>query len=132
MTYGPDLLGKLVGTNEMYGLIGSPALGYKVAFCERDLAIYLTVLLSGLIYARLRGRIHGLSLAAYAALILPMALDGFSQLFGWRESTPELRVFTGSLFGLASVWLIYPRVDDLVSEVQARPAAALTPSASLS
>ncbi|MGE3267883.1 MAG: DUF2085 domain-containing protein, partial [Chloroflexota bacterium] len=41
----------------------------------------------------------------------PMALDGFTQLFNLRESTPELRTFTGALFGVASVWLIYPRVD---------------------
>ena len=40
-----------------------------------------------------------------------MAIDGFTQLFGWRESTPELRTLTGALFGLASVWLIYPRID---------------------
>ena len=130
-TYGPAVLGDLVGSHEMYGLIGSPVLGYKVAFCERDLAIYATVLLSGLTYARLRGRVGGLSLAAYALLILQMALDGFSQLFGWRESTPELRVLTGALFGLASVWLIYPRVDDVVGERPVRSIPALTPSPGL-
>ncbi len=125
-TYPPEVLGDLVGGPEMYGLIGSPELGYKVAFCERDLAIYLAVLASGLAYGRLRQRIGGLSLATYAVLILPMALDGFSQLFGWRESTPELRVVTGALFGLASVWLIYPRVDDLIGKRPARALATLT------
>jgi uncharacterized membrane protein len=40
-----------------------------------------------------------------------MALDGFTQLFGWRESTWELRVITGLLFGFASGWLVYPRFD---------------------
>lgn len=130
-TYPPDVLGNLVGAYEMYGVIGSPELGYKVAFCERDLAIYLTVLISGLVYARLRRRLGGLGLLAYALLILPMALDGFSQLFGWRESTPELRVLTGALFGLASVWLIYPRVDDLLGERPVRSAPTLAPSPSL-
>jgi uncharacterized membrane protein len=109
--YGPAVLGSLVGTDAMYGFVGSPELGYKVAFCERDVAIYLSVLFAGIAYARLRARLPSLGLAGYALLILPMALDGFTQLFGWRESTVELRTVTGALFGLASVWLIYPRVD---------------------
>ena len=44
VTYGADMLSDLVGTSAMYGLLGSSDLGYKVAFCERDLAIYTTVL----------------------------------------------------------------------------------------
>lgn len=122
--YGPDVLAGLVGSDQMYGFIGSPDLGYKVAFCERDVAIYLAVLLAGLSYGALRGRIAGLSPIKYALLILPMALDGFTQLFGWRESTPELRTLTGVLFGVASVWLIYPRVDEAL---RFEPAAAAPP-----
>ncbi len=64
----------------------------------------------------------------------PIALDGFSQLFGYyatplgggeavgvqaflgsifplRESTPFLRAFTGALFGFTLVWLAYPHLD---------------------
>jgi uncharacterized membrane protein len=113
LTYGPNVLHDLVGPQAMYGFRGSDALGYKMAFCERDSAIYLAVLLAGLAYGRLRDRLPRLGLAGYGLLILPMALDGFTQLFGWRESTPELRVLTGALFGVASVWLIYPRIDAL-------------------
>lgn len=105
-----DLL-QLVGADTVYGFRGSPELGYKVAFCQRDVAIYLAVLLAGLAYARLRERARPLGLVPYAVLILPMALDGFTQLFGWRESTVESRTLTGALFGLASVWLVYPRID---------------------
>jgi uncharacterized membrane protein len=130
-TYSPDVLGALLGDRDMYLTLGSPELGYKVAFCERDLAIYLTVLLSGLAYGRLRGRLSGLNLAGYALMILPMALDGFSQLFGWHESTPLLRGLTGALFGLASVWLIYPRIDDVLGERPAQPLTALAPSRGL-
>jgi uncharacterized membrane protein len=111
LEYGPAALGSLVGHDGMYGFVGSPALGYKVAFCQRDVAIYLAVLLAGIAYARLRDRLPALGLAGYGVLILPIALDGFTQLLGWRESTVELRTITGVLFGLASVWLIYPRVD---------------------
>ncbi len=45
--------------------------------------------------------------AAVAAEIA--ALDGLTQLVGWRESTWELRIATGVLFGIASGWFLYPR-----------------------
>jgi len=127
-TYGPDVLSDLVGLDHVFGFVGSPSLGYKIAFCERDLAIYTTVLLAGLTYGHVRRRLAGLSLTAYGLMILPMALDGFSQLFGWRESTPELRVLTGFLFGLGSVWLIYPKVDELLVAPSGNAAAVLAPS----
>jgi uncharacterized membrane protein len=125
-------LGSLVGQHEMYAFIGSPELGYKVAFCERDVAIYLSVLLGGLAYARFRDRVPPLGLVGYSLLILPMAVDGLTQLFGWRESTVELRTLTGALFGLASVWLIYPRVDAMLEQdsgLPRRPAPASVTSA---
>lgn len=123
--YGPTVLGGLVGPQTMYGFVGSPALGYKVAFCQRDVAIYLAVLLAGLAYGPLRDRLPSLGLKGYALLILPMALDGFTQLFGWRESTVELRTLTGALFGVASVWLIYPRIDAVFArDLGRRPATA--------
>jgi uncharacterized membrane protein len=132
LTYGPDRLGDLVGQHEMYAFIGSPELGYKVAFCERDLAIYLSVLLAGLAYGRLRARLPDLGIVGYGLLIAPMAVDGFTQLFGWRESRPELRVLTGALFGLASVWLIYPRIDALFARDLAEPLATVGESGAAS
>src|SRR5919199_1939514 len=89
---------------------GNPSLGWKMAVCERDVAIYLGLLAVGLLYAR-RRHLRSPNFRLYALLILPMALDGFTQLFGWRESTWELRVGTGLLFGLASAWLVLPRLD---------------------
>jgi uncharacterized membrane protein len=93
-----------------FGVLGGPGLGWKMAFCERDLAIYVGLLVVGLLYARRRD-LRPAGFAMYGVLILPMALDGFTQLFGWRESTWELRVVTGLLFGLASAWLVLPRLD---------------------
>ena len=124
-TYGLEELGQLVGPAHAYTFVGSSELGYKVAFCERDVAIYLAVLVGGLCYALLRSRIEGLAPVHYLALIAPMAVDGFTQLFGWRESSVEFRTVTGLLFGLASVWLLYPRVDRAL-----RIAAAEQPRAS--
>ena len=111
-----------------FGFIGNTDLGWKMAFCERDLAIYLSLLAMGLVYARHRDmRPAGFGL--YGLLILPMAIDGFTQLLGWRESTWQLRVLTGLLFGLASGWLVLPRLD---ASFGLRPATTieLTPTAS--
>lgn len=92
---------------------GSQELGWKMAFCERDFGIFAGALLFGLIYAWRRNTAapRPASYLTYSIIILPMAVDGFTQLFGWRESTWELRVATGLLFGFGSAWLIYPRLD---------------------
>ena len=90
---------------------GNASVGWKMAFCERDFAIYLGMLGFGLLYAwRWRSLgVRTLSYPLYMLLCLPMAIDGFTQLFGWRESSWELRVSTGLLFGVACAWLLYPR-----------------------
>jgi len=49
--------------------------------------------------------------------LLPMALDGGTQLFGLRESNWLLRSLTGAIFGIASVWLAYPYIEDAMQEV---------------
>ena len=92
-------------TADPFGFVGNANLGWKMAFCERDLAIYAGLLVVGVLYARRRS-LAPLGFAAYMLLALPMAIDGFTQLFGWRESTWQLRVVTGLLFGVASAWLV--------------------------
>jgi uncharacterized membrane protein len=102
---------------------GNPQIGYKVAFCERDAAIYGSILLAGLGFGLVRGRpgrprrVRKLSLWGYALFLVPMAIDGFTQLFGWRESNWYLRTITGLLFGYASVWLAYPYVQEAMDDV---------------
>lgn len=117
--------------------IGNQQMGYKMALCERDIAIYGFVLIAGLVYAFLRPRVQVKGLPFWIFLIVgmgPIGLDGFSQLFGYwstpldgglpvgfmatvqsifpvRESTPFLRVFTGGLFGFMLAWLTYPHVN---------------------
>lgn len=120
--YSQDELDAL-GVADPFGFVGTHELGWKMAFCERDLAIYVGLLLVGLLYAR-RRTLQPAGFGLYAILILPMAVDGFTQLFGWRESTWELRVTTGFLFGLASAWLVFPRLDatfGLVPEAKRYP-----------
>ena len=117
--------------------LGNEQMGYKMALCERDIAIYGFVLVGGLVYAFLRRRRHIKPLPFWVFLIVgmgPIGLDGFSQLFGYwatpldggtpvgfmatvqnifplRESTPVLRTLTGGLFGFMLAWLAYPHVN---------------------
>ena len=110
-------------------LVGDSHLGFKVALCERDVAIYGGILLGGLVFARVRGRVRPLPVWAWLVFgVLPMAIDGGSQLIsgfsiaaaGWavRESTPLLRTATGLLFGLLNVWLAYPYLEESMAETR--------------
>lgn len=129
-TYTPDELVGL-GVASVYSFVGSPELGYKVAFCARNVAIYSGALLAGLAYARLRRPGPPLALRTYLLLIAPMAVDGVTQLAGLRESTWELRTATGLLFGAASVWLVYPRLDLVVRRASFAPCAPAGPASSV-
>ncbi len=98
---------------------GSPEVGYKVVLCQRDIAIFGAILLGGLAFglarslAQRRGRaLPVLPFWAYVLAVIPLIVDGATQLFGLRESTWLLRSITGGLFGLATVWLAYPYIQD--------------------
>lgn len=113
---------------------GDQATGYKVAIGQRNVAIYASVLLAGLTFALVRGRIRPPGFKLYLLLLVPMALDGFSQLFGLRESNWWLRTVTGALFGISSVWLVYPYLEAAMRSVRqqetgwkSRPAAVSPP-----
>lgn len=97
--------------------IGNEFIGFKVALCQRDVAIYGAVLFGGLVYGLLRTRVQPPSLKLYAILLIPIAVDGLTQMIGLRESNWWLRSVTGALFGFASVWLAYPYVDDAMQGV---------------
>ncbi len=101
--------------------IGDERVGYKVALCERDAAIYAAILLFGLLFGATGRRLPALPWYLWLVLaIVPIGLDGFSQLFSqpplsfipYRESTPFLRVLTGGLFGFMTAWFGYPLVEE--------------------
>jgi len=105
--------------------VGNAQLGYKVALCERDVAIYGGILLFGLLFAVLRRKIKPIHLVVWILIgIVPIGLDGFSQLISqlplnlipMRESTPILRVITGGLFGFLTAWFAYPYVEESMTE----------------
>lgn len=106
--------------------VGNQEVGYKVALCERDVAIYGGILLFGIIFSLSGRRIKHLPWYLWLLVgILPIALDGFSQLlsqpplnmFPYRESTPLLRTVTGFLFGFTTAWFGYPIVEESMADV---------------
>ena len=63
--------------------IGTPELGWKVAWSDRMIAMYGSIFLFGLIYALVRergGQVRGLSWQLLLLLIFPMAVDGTTHL----------------------------------------------------
>jgi uncharacterized membrane protein len=111
--------------------IGNETVGYKIALCERDTAIYLAILLFGLVYAATGRKIKSLHWLLWILIgIGPIGLDGFSQLFSqfnwtwlasivpYRESTPFLRALTGALFGLTTAWFAYPSIEESMNETR--------------
>jgi uncharacterized membrane protein/glutaredoxin len=107
--------------------VGNPEVGYKVGLCERDVAIYGGILLFGVIFSLTGRRIKHLPWYLWLLVgILPIAIDGFSQLlsqpplnmFPYRESTPLLRSVTGFLFGFTTAWFGYPIVEESMADVR--------------
>lgn len=92
--------------------------GHQMAFCQRDLAIYASLLVGMLAFGLVRGRLRPLPWPIYVVIILPMLVDGITQAIGLRTSTWQLRVITGVLFSVGSAWLGLPYLENIWGEVQ--------------
>lgn len=101
--------------------LGNEVVGFKAAICQRDTAIYGSVFLAGLFYRFWNRNGRALDWKIYVLLLLPMAIDGGTQLIGLRESNWWLRSLTGALFGIASVWFAYPHIQGAMEEVFEEP-----------
>jgi uncharacterized membrane protein len=108
--------------------IGDEHTGYKVALCERDIAIYSSIVAFGILFSITGKRLKSIPWYLWILIgIIPIAVDGFSQLSSLmnlpfslpeRESTPVLRTLTGFLFGFTTVWYGYPYVEDTMAETR--------------
>lgn len=111
--------------------VGDETVGYKVALCERDVAIYASILFFGLLFGLTGRRFPQLHWSIWILFGLgPIGLDGFSQLFSqfdwqlmaallpYRESTPFLRVLTGAMFGFFTAWFAYPNIEESMQETR--------------
>ena len=119
--YTAAQLKELFPLKSLYGgtYRAAPLVGYQVAFCQRDVSIYGTIFLAGLLFGFVRRWLRPLPIWAYGLIgIIPIGLDGGLQLFfPALESNPARRVLTGALFGLATVWLAYPYIEESAVEV---------------
>jgi uncharacterized membrane protein len=85
---------------------GNPAMGWKVAWSDRMVAMYTSIPLFGLLYWPFRRRLRSLPLWAFALLLLPMAIDGGSHTVsdlagignGFRDSNAWLAALTDQAF----------------------------------
>lgn len=108
--------------------IGNQTMGYKVALCQRDVAIYGGILLFGILFSLAHFQIRPLHWLPWFLIGIGLiALDGFSQLlsqpplsfWAFRESTPFLRFLTGFLFGFNTAWFGYPVLEESMGEMRA-------------
>jgi uncharacterized membrane protein len=99
--------------------VRDPVLGYQTALCQRDLGIYTALTLTAVAFAVVRRRrdVRPLPWRGYLMFVFPAALDGFTQLFGLRDSTPALRVITGAFFGVGTGLLVLPSLELGVREI---------------
>ena len=97
-------------------------LGEKMAFCARDLGVFLPTAGIGILSLFPKIKLPNLNWKHYAALTTPLVVDGTVQLiseimqkFGFRiliyESTNPLRLLTGIAFGMAIGLFIFSNLD---------------------
>ena len=100
--------------------IGNEVVGWKTAFCQRDVAIYGAILVAGLGYGLIRKRWKNwkMQFRYYLLFLVPMAIDGGLQLFGLRESDWVARTLTGAIFGVGSVLFAYPYLEEGMDQVR--------------
>lgn len=123
--YGRSELIALAGEGLPLRFVGNAQVGYKMAVCQRCAAIYAGWLLCGIGFGLVRDRIRPLALKKAPLLLVPIAVDGFGQLFGAWESTWLTRSITGLLFGLAVVWLTYPYIEEGMRDIRYEAEAQL-------
>ncbi|MSP12944.1 MAG: DUF2085 domain-containing protein [Chloroflexi bacterium] len=119
--YTPEQIKTFTGVDNVIFLfwqpIRDPHIGYQVAFCERDVGIYITLLLISFIFAALRKIVQPISWRIAWIFAVPIAIDGFSQLFGFRESNYILRTITGAIFGAGVGLFIFPLLQQAMDDV---------------
>jgi uncharacterized membrane protein len=109
--------------------LGNESVGYKGALCQRDVAMYFSLWLFGVVFWITKRRIRPLPWYLWVLVgLVPIGIDGFSQLPSvisslpsWlpiRESNPFLRTVTGSLFGIMTAWYLFPLIEESMSETR--------------
>jgi uncharacterized membrane protein len=90
--------------------------GHQLGLDVHCLAIYSALCAASLLFAVSRKRLPGLPWWGPVLTSLPLAYDGVTQLVGLRQSTWEIRLVTGALFGLGAAWFALPWLHKTLQE----------------
>jgi uncharacterized membrane protein len=104
-----DLQANLADSTNLLALrqfIGNPEMGWKVAWSDRMVSMYASILIFAWLWWPLRRRIQQLPLWGFVLLLLPMAIDGSSHFVsdlagfgqGFRYTNTWLAELTGNTF----------------------------------
>lgn len=99
-------------TNDMFILrqfIGNPEMGWKVAWSDRMVSMYTSILFGGLLYGLVRKWLKPLPFWTFALLLLPMLIDGGTHMIsdlagmgqGFRDTNIWLQIVTNNVFSTA-------------------------------
>ena len=110
--------------------LGNDEMGFKMALCERDMAIYGALLSFALLFLISGRRFKPLPWYLWVLLgMVPIGIDGLSQLPALasdllpffpiiRESTPFLRTLTGGMFGFFTGWYVFPLIEESMRDTK--------------
>ena len=88
---------------------GNPEMGWKVAWSDRMVAMYTSILFGGLLYGLVRKQMKPISFWKFAIMLLPMALDGGTHALsdlagigqGFRDTNVWLQTLTNNALSTA-------------------------------
>jgi uncharacterized membrane protein len=91
-------------------------LGHQLGLDVHCLAIYSALCVGGLVFVVSRKRLPSLPWWGLVLMALPLVYDGGTQLIGLRQSTWEMRLITGMLFGVGAAWFAFPWLHKTIQE----------------
>ncbi|HOU76270.1 MAG TPA: DUF2085 domain-containing protein [Candidatus Dojkabacteria bacterium] len=114
--------------NDGRDFYGNEKIGYKVAFCSRDLGIYTALIIVMLLVFLTKINFQKINLFLRIFLLFPMAIDGGVQLISsylyelgtidelFYQSNNPKRIITGMIFGAGVALLLFPYVKEELNE----------------
>ncbi len=120
-----DVVPKHSNVSSGAGYWGDDEIGYKVAYCIRDIGIYSFLSLFGLFLVILMNKKKSVFKVHWSVIVLfmlPMALDGIFQflvMYFEPSWVPDIyllsmskKFFTGAFFGIGGALLIFPNLKE--------------------
>ncbi|MFH1306182.1 MAG: DUF2085 domain-containing protein [Candidatus Micrarchaeota archaeon] len=94
-------------------------IGYKIPVCSRDIGIYFSMLIGGLVFLFLRkidDEVWPHPIFLIIAMV-PIVLDGGTQILHLRESTNIIRFLTGAIIGIVIAFYFIPALNQIFNSL---------------